>query len=218
MNQETVRNRIQQIGIIPAIRVASAEDAEFAVEAISASGIPIAEVTMTVPGACAVIQKLASKHPELIIGAGTVVDLETARRCLDSGSRFLSSPNLNLAVIDFARKHGVVVFPGASTPTEIFTAWEAGSDFVKVFPCSAHGGASYIRSLKAPFPQIPLIASGGVTEQTAADFIQAGSAAVGIGRDLVSVEAIRRRKADWFDELSRRFLEIIENARHPEGD
>lgn len=218
MNKDTVRNRIQQLGIMPAIRLASAEDAEFAVEAISASGLPIAEVTMTIPGACAVIQKLAGKHPDLIIGAGTVVDMDMARRCLDAGSRFLSSPNLNLDVIDFARKHDVVVFPGALTPTEIVTAWEAGSDFVKVFPCSALGGANYIRTLRAPLPEIPLIASGGVTEQTAADFIVAGSTAVGIGRDLVSIEAIRRRKPEWFDELVRRFLKIVHDARHPQSD
>jgi 2-dehydro-3-deoxyphosphogluconate aldolase/(4S)-4-hydroxy-2-oxoglutarate aldolase len=217
MNKETVRDRIEQIGILPAIRVASAEDAEFAVEAISAAGLPIAEVTMTIPGACGVIAKLASKHPELIIGAGTVVDLETARRCVDSGSRFLSSPNLKLEVVDFARTHDVVVIPGALTPTEIWAAWEAGSDFVKVFPCSALGGANYIRALTAPLPHIPLIASGGVTEQTAADFILAGSTAVGIGRDLVSLEAIRRRKPEWFVELVRRFLQIVEDARHPEG-
>jgi 2-dehydro-3-deoxyphosphogluconate aldolase / (4S)-4-hydroxy-2-oxoglutarate aldolase len=217
MNRETVRDRILQIGILPAIRLASAEDAEFAVEAIFAGGLPVAEVTMTIPGACAVIEKLASKHPDLIIGAGTVVNMETARRCLDAGSRFLSSPNLNLAVVDIARKHDVVVFPGALTPTEIVTAWEAGSDFVKVFPCSALGGADYIRALRAPLPQIPLIASGGVTEQTAGDFIVAGSSAVGIGRDLVSIEAIRRRKPEWFVELVRRFLQIVEDARHPEG-
>jgi 2-dehydro-3-deoxyphosphogluconate aldolase / (4S)-4-hydroxy-2-oxoglutarate aldolase len=218
MNKETVRNRIEQIGIVPAIRVASADDAEFAVESILAAGIPIAEVTMTVPGACAVIEKLAHKHSHLIIGAGTVVDMETARRCLGAGARFLSSPNLKVEIIDFARKNEVVVFPGALTPTEVWTAWEAGSDFVKVYPCSALGGANYIRALRAPLPQIPLIASGGVTEQTVADFIHAGCAAVGIGRDLVSPEAIRRRQPDWFHELSRRFLQTVETARHPEGN
>ncbi len=218
MNKETVRRRIEQLGIIPAIRVASADDASFAVESIAASGLPIAEVTLTIPGALDVIRQLAAKHPELVIGAGTVLDTETARQCLDAGARFITSPELNLEVVDFALKHGVTVLPGAMTPTEIAAAWRAGSDFVKVFPCSALGGAAYIRSLKAPFPRISLVASGGVTEQTAAEFIHAGSAVVGIGRDLVSPEAIRRRQAHWFQELVRRFLEIVSRARRPDAD
>jgi 2-dehydro-3-deoxyphosphogluconate aldolase/(4S)-4-hydroxy-2-oxoglutarate aldolase len=216
MNRETVRRRIQQFGILPAIRVASAEDAIFAVEAIQASGLPVAEVTMTIPGAVGVIEKLAAKHPDLVVGAGTVTDIEYAKRCLDAGARFLSSPNLNREVVEFARKHDVAVLPGALTPTEVYDAWKAGSDFVKVYPCSAMGGAGYIRALRFPLPRIPLIASGGVTQQSVPDYIRAGVAAVGIGRDLVSPEAIKRRTPDWFVVLTRRFIDLVETARQPQ--
>jgi 2-dehydro-3-deoxyphosphogluconate aldolase/(4S)-4-hydroxy-2-oxoglutarate aldolase len=173
MNKETIRTRIEQIGIVPAIRFASAGDALFAVNAVADSGIPIAEVTMTVPGAVDVISELARRRPELIVGAGTILDIETARRCLDAGAKFLTSPGLDIQIVEFAVKSNVVVFPGALTPTEIVTAWKAGSDFVKVFPCSLLGGASYIRALKSPFPDIPLIAAGGVTQGNTADFILA---------------------------------------------
>ena len=215
MNKETVRSRIEQIGIIPAIRLFSSEDALFAVKAVSESGIPIAEVTMTVPGAVDVIRELARKDADLIVGAGSVVDVETARRCLDAGARFLTSPGLDLEMVEFAVKQGVVVFPGALTPSEIMAAWKAGSDFVKVFPCSPLGGASYIKALKAPFPHIPLIASGGVNQQTAADFILAGAVAVGIGRELIYPEAIRQREPDWIQNLAGRFLQIVKDARAP---
>lgn len=215
MNKETVRSRIEQIGIIPAIRLFSSEDALFAVKAVSESGIPIAEVTMTVPGAVDVIRELARKDADFIVGAGSVVDVETARRCLDAGARFLTSPGLDLEMVEFAVKQGVVVFPGALTPSEIMAAWKAGSDFVKVFPCSPLGGASYIKALKAPFPHIPLIASGGVNQQTAADFILAGAVAVGIGRELIYPEAIRQREPDWIQNLAGRFLQIVKDARAP---
>jgi 2-dehydro-3-deoxyphosphogluconate aldolase / (4S)-4-hydroxy-2-oxoglutarate aldolase len=213
MNRATIRARIEEIGIIPAIRLASANDALFAVTAVADSGIPIAEVTMTVPGALEVISELVRDRPELIVGAGTVVDTEMARRCLGAGAMFLSSPGLDLEVVEFAVKQNVVVFPGALTPSEVMTAWKAGSDFVKVFPCSRLGGASYINALKSPFPHIPLIASGGVTQGNTADFILAGAAAVGIGRDLINREAVRRRELDWIRELAGRFLQIVKRAR-----
>lgn len=213
MNKETVRTRIEQIGIVPAIRLSSAEDALFAVEAVSESGIPIAEVTMTTPGAVELISNLAHNKPDLIVGAGTIIDVETARRCLDAGAKFLTSPEVDIQVVEFAVKHNVVVFPGALTPSEVVTAWKAGSDFVKVFPCSLLGGPSYIRTLKSPFPQIRLIASGGVTQTNAADFILAGAVGVGIGRDLISPEAVQRRQLDWIRELSGRFLQIVGEAR-----
>jgi 2-dehydro-3-deoxyphosphogluconate aldolase / (4S)-4-hydroxy-2-oxoglutarate aldolase len=213
MNRESVKARIEQIGIIPAIRSSSAEDALFAVEAVSNSGIPIAEVTMTTPGALDVITALARSRPELIVGAGSIVDIETARRCLDAGAKFLTSPGLDLQIVEFAAKQNAVVLPGALTPSEIMAAWKADSDFVKVFPCSLLGGASYIRALKSPFPNVPLIASGGVTERNIGDFFLAGAAAVGIGRDLISPEAVRRREPDWIRELARRFLQIIKDTR-----
>jgi 2-dehydro-3-deoxyphosphogluconate aldolase/(4S)-4-hydroxy-2-oxoglutarate aldolase len=213
MNKETIRARIEEIGIIPAIRLSSAEDALFAVKAVADSGIPIAEVTMTTPGAIEVIAELARDRPELIVGAGTIVDSETARRCLDAGAMFLSSPGLDLEVVDFAVKQNVVVFPGALTPSEIMAAWKAGSDFVKVFPCSRLGGAGYINALKSPFPYIRLVAAGGLTQRNTADFILAGATAVGIGRDLINPEAVRRRELDWIRELAGRFLQIVKRAR-----
>jgi 2-dehydro-3-deoxyphosphogluconate aldolase / (4S)-4-hydroxy-2-oxoglutarate aldolase len=215
MTRQTIRRKIEQIGIIPAIRLHSAEDAAFAVEAVAESGIPIAEVTLTVPSAVDVIRKAAAKNSQLIVGAGTVLDLKAAQSCLDAGARFLTSPGFDAELVEFALKHNLVVFPGALTPTEIVAAWRAGSDFVKVFPCSMVGGAAYIRTLKAPFPQIPLIASGGVGEQTAFDFLRAGAVAIGVGRDLISQEAIRSREKDWIRELGRRFLQIVEEARSP---
>jgi 2-dehydro-3-deoxyphosphogluconate aldolase / (4S)-4-hydroxy-2-oxoglutarate aldolase len=215
MNQETVRRRIEEIGIIPAIRLSSAEDAIFAVEAVAEDGIPVAEVTMTVPGAIGAIGELARKHPDLIVGAGTVLDKDTAQRCVDAGARFITSPGLDLEVVEFARKQGVTVLPGAMTPTEIMAAWKAGADFVKVFPCAPMGGVNYIRTLKAPFPDVPLIAAGGVGQQTAADFFRAGVLAIGVGRDLISPEAIRRREKDWIRELAQRFLQIVAEARAP---
>jgi 2-dehydro-3-deoxyphosphogluconate aldolase/(4S)-4-hydroxy-2-oxoglutarate aldolase len=213
MNKETIRSRIEQIGIVPAIRLSSAEDALFAVEALAESGIPIAEVTMTTPGAINVISGLARNQPELIVGAGTIIDLEMARRCLDAGAKFLTSPGLDIEVVEFAVKNNVVVFPGALIPTDIMAAWKAGADFVKVFPCALLGGANYIRTLKSPFPHISFIASGGVTQGNAADFIQAGASAVGIGRDLINPEAVHRREVDWIRELAGRFLQIVSEAR-----
>ncbi len=217
MSKEAVRECIERVGIIPAIRLSSAEDAWFAAEAISDSGIPIVEVTMTIPGAIDMIRQLAQKDSKLIVGAGTVSGVETARRCLDAGAQFLTSPGLDLEVTEFAVEHDVVVFPGVLTPSEIMAAWKAGSDYVKVFPCSLLGGASYIRTLKSPFPDIPLIAAGGVTQQTTTDFIQAGAVAVGIGHDLIYPEAVRRRDRNWILELGRRFVQIVSDARSPKA-
>jgi len=217
MSRERVRSRIEQVGIIPAIRFSSTEDAWFAVEAIAETGIPIVEVTMTIPGAVEMIRELVKKDPELIVGAGTVDDVECARRCLDAGAQFLTSPGMDNQVVEFAVKQEVVVFPGAMTPSEVMAAWKAGADFVKVFPCSMLGGADYIKTLKSPFPNVPIIASGGVTQQTTVDFIQAGAVAVGIGRDLVYPEAVRRRDRDWILELGRRFVKIVNDARSPQA-
>jgi 2-dehydro-3-deoxyphosphogluconate aldolase/(4S)-4-hydroxy-2-oxoglutarate aldolase len=217
MNKQEVRERIEAVGIIPAIRLSSAEDAMFAADAIVESGIPILEVTMTVLGAVRVISKLARNHPSLIVGAGTLHDIDCARQCLDAGAAFLTTPALDLEIVQFAKDSDVVVFPGALTPSEVLMAWKAGSDFVKVFPCAPVGGPSYIRALKNPFPNIPLIASGGVNQQTAEDFIHAGAIALGIGRDLIQPNAIARRERGWIRELSRRFLAIVKEARAQNG-
>ena len=213
MKREQVRARIQEIGIIPAIRLSSAADALFAAEVVAANGIPIVEVTMTVPGAVDVIHELSRSDPKFIVGAGSVFEVEMARKCLHAGAKFLTSPGLDLEIVDFASKNDVVVFPGAMTPTEITAAWKAGVDFVKVFPCSQLGGAGYIRALRSPFPHIPLIAAGGVNQQTAGDFILAGAVALGVGRDLIQPDAIERRQREWIHELSRRFIKIIKTAR-----
>jgi 2-dehydro-3-deoxyphosphogluconate aldolase / (4S)-4-hydroxy-2-oxoglutarate aldolase len=215
MTKEQVRNRIQDIGIIPAIRLSSARDALFAAEAVSSSGIPIVEVTMTVPGAIKVISELARSNSELVVGAGTVTDVECAGRCLDAGAVFLTSPGLDLEIVEFALKKKTVVFPGALTPSEIMAAWKAGADFVKVFPCSLLGGPAYIKALKSPFPKVPLIASGGVNQQSAAAFIHAGAAALGIGHDLIQPDAIERREGGWIRELSGRYLKMVKDARSP---
>ena len=213
MKKEEVRARIEEIGIVPAIRLSSAEDARFATEAVSHGGIPIVEITMTVPGAIEVISDLARNSPELIVGAGTLFDVETARRCLDAGATFLTSPGLDLAIVEFARKENIVVLAGALTPTEVTTAWKAGADFVKVFPCSQVGGESYIRALKRPFPQVRLIAAGGVNQQTAANFILAGASAIGVGGELIPKDAIQLRQAERIQELARRFVGFVHNAR-----
>jgi 2-dehydro-3-deoxyphosphogluconate aldolase / (4S)-4-hydroxy-2-oxoglutarate aldolase len=213
LTKEAIRARIEEIGIVPAVRLSSSEDAMFAAEAVCSSGIPIVEVTMTVPGAVKIIHSLTAGSPDLIAGAGSVLDVEMARRCLDAGARFLTTTGLDLEIVEFALKKNVVVFPGACTPTEITNAWKAGSDFVKVFPCSAMGGAGYIRALRGPFPTIPFIAAGGVNQTTVGEFIAAGANAVGIGGDLIHQEAIRRRERDWIRELSRRYVGLIKQAR-----
>ena len=213
MTKDEVRARIEEIGIVPALRVSSANDALFAAECISSSGINIVEVTMTVPGALEVISELTRSFPHLIAGAGTVWTLETARRCLDAGAKFLTSTGLDLEVVALAVKEKVAVFPGALTPTEVMTAWKAGSDFVKVFPCSQVGGAEYIRALKAPFREVRLIASGGVNQQNARDYIHAGAAAIGIGKDLIPHQAIQKRQPHRIHELGRRFVAMVKEAR-----
>jgi 2-dehydro-3-deoxyphosphogluconate aldolase/(4S)-4-hydroxy-2-oxoglutarate aldolase len=213
MTKEAIRASIAEVGIIPAVRLASAEDARFAAEAIYSSGIPIVEVTMTVPGAVAVISQVAKQNSALIVGAGTVFDVETAQRCLDAGAAFLTTTGIDLEIVNFAVKHGTVIFPGALTPGEVMAAWKAGADFVKIFPCAQVGGPGYIRALKAPFQKIPLIASGGVNQENASDFIRAGAVALGIGRDLIHPDAIRRREDGWIRELSRRYLSMVKQAR-----
>jgi len=213
MTREETRAKIKEIGIIPAVRLYSAEDALFAAEAICGSGIPIVEVTMTVPGAVEVIRELTRRNTGVLVGAGTLFHVETARRCLDAGASFLTTPGLNLEIVNFALGRGVVVFPGALTPSEIMAAWEVGPDFVKVFPCFANGGPRYIQALKGPFAEVPLIASGGVNQSNAVDFIRAGAVALGIGRDLIHQDAIRRRERGWIVELARRYTNMVKEAR-----
>jgi 2-dehydro-3-deoxyphosphogluconate aldolase / (4S)-4-hydroxy-2-oxoglutarate aldolase len=212
-NKHEVRARIEEIGIIPSLRTASADEARFAAETVSQAGIPLVEVTMTVPGALKVIADLVRKMPDLVAGAGTVMDIDVARRCVDAGAKFLTSPGFDLRVVEFAIKEDVLVLPGALTPTEVMAAWQAGADLVKVFPCAQLGGATYIKALKGPFPQVPLVAAGGVNQQTAGDFIVAGAAAVGVGAELIPRRALEQREPAWILELAHRFLSIIKEAR-----
>src|SRR5271165_943904 len=179
MNREEVCARIREIGIVPAIRVSSNEDAQFAVEAITHSGIPIVEITMTVPRAVELISHLVKQNPDLIVGAGTVLDTRTARMCADAGASFLTAPGLDLEIVEFAVMQKLAVLPGGLTPTEVIAGWKAGADFVKVFPCAQVGGEKYIKALSTALPQIPLIAAGGVNQATAMHFILSGAAAIG---------------------------------------
>ncbi len=211
--KEEVFARIEEIGILPAIRAPSAEDAVFAAEEMLKAGIPIVELTMTVPGALGAISRLSRAHPELVVGAGTVLNVETARACLDAGAAFITSPGLDLEIVDFAKKHNIACIPGALTPTEAMMAIKAGADLIKIFPCAQVGGPHYIKALKAPFPGARFIASGGVNQSTARDFILAGAAALGIREELIPASAIERRDESWLRELAGRFLGIVRRAR-----
>jgi 2-dehydro-3-deoxyphosphogluconate aldolase/(4S)-4-hydroxy-2-oxoglutarate aldolase len=213
MKKSEVRSRIVDTGIIPGVRVNATDDARFAAEAVHRAGIPIAEITLTVPKAIEVISHLAKKLPDMVVGGGTVLDTETAQRCLDAGAKFLTSPGLVTEVVEFAVKKDVVVFPGALTPTEVITAWKAGADFVKIFPCAQVGGPVYLRALKVPLPQVPLIASGGVNQLSAFNFILAGATALGIGGELMPLEAVQRRNEEQIQELARRFIGMVRDAR-----
>lgn len=213
MRRKEACAQIEKIGIIPAIRTSSAEDAHFAAEAVSRGGIPVVEITMTVPGAIDVITHLVRFHPQMLVGAGTVLNVETARKCVDAGASFLTSPDFKPALVEFAAKEDIAVLPGVLTPTEVVAAWEAGSDMVKVFPCSQVGGEGYIQALKTSFPEIPLIAAGGVNQLTAAHFILSGACAIGVGAELIPPEAIERRQAERIHELALRFSEFVKGAR-----
>ncbi len=214
MSRERVLQRIREVGIVPVVRAESAEEAGRAIAAIMAGGVPVLEVTMTVPGAVRLIEDLARRFgAEAVVGAGTVLDPETARACILAGAQFVVSPSTNASTIACCRRYGVPVMPGALTPTEVVAAWEAGADMVKIFPCSAVGGASYIKALKAPLPQIDLIPTGGVNLQTAADFIKAGSTALGVGADLVDVKALREGKDALLTERAQKLVEIVRAAR-----
>src|SRR3989442_11933023 len=214
MNKQKVRDRIAEIGIVPVVRASSSREALIAAEAGCQGGIPIVEITMTVPGAVEVIRELSkSSASEVLIGAGTVLDVETACRCLDAGAQFLVSPGLNLPTVEFAVREKVLIMAGALTPTEVITAWNAGSDFVKIFPCGQVGGAKYIKALKGPLPQIPLVPTGGVNLNTAAEFIEAGAAALGIGGELVQADALKSNKPEIIVENARKFLAIVKQAR-----
>jgi 2-dehydro-3-deoxyphosphogluconate aldolase/(4S)-4-hydroxy-2-oxoglutarate aldolase len=214
MKREEIRQRILDIGIVPVVRASSAKLAVAAVKAICAGGIPIIEMTMTVPGAIDVIRELsASLGSEIVIGAGTVLDAATAKRCLDAGAEFIVSPAIDPDTVELAKGEGKLIMPGALTPNEVIDAWKKGADFVKVFPCGAVGGPQYIKSLKAALPQIPLVPTGGVTLANAAAFIGAGASALGVGADLVSEKALMSGDVESITKTAGLYFESVHKAR-----
>jgi 2-dehydro-3-deoxyphosphogluconate aldolase / (4S)-4-hydroxy-2-oxoglutarate aldolase len=214
MDKQQVMARIRDVGIVPVIRAESADEAARVIDAIRAGGVSVLEITMTVPGAVGLIAEVARRvGNDVVVGAGTVLDAETARAVILAGARFVVSPALDLATIACCRRYGVPVAPGALTPTEVVAAWQAGADIVKVFPANAVGGASYIKALKAPLPQIELCPTGGVSLETAADFIKAGASALGVGNDLVDLKALRAGQAQAITDKAKRFVEIVKTAR-----
>lgn len=214
MDKLEIRERVAEIGVIPVVRASSSEIACIAAEAVAAGGIPIVEITMTVPGAIEVIRDLTrNARNGLLVGAGTVLDVETAERCIEAGAKFLVSPVLDLKTVALAARRGVVMIAGALTPTEILTAWRAGSDFVKVFPCGSLGGPAYLRALRGPLPQVPLVPTGGVSLETAGDFIRAGAAALGVGNELLQPEAPGGGMSTAISRTAARFAAIVREAR-----
>ncbi len=214
MAKVDVLKRIEQVGVIPVVRATSSDEAIAVAEAIGEGGIPLLEITLTVPGAIGVIAELSKRYGnDVLVGAGTVLDAEAARACIDAGAQFVVSPALNLQTIEQCRKEDVPIFPGALTPTEVVTAWQAGADAVKVFPCSAVGGAKYLRALKAPLPQIKLVPTGGVSLTTAKDFIAAGAWALGVGADLVNTRAMQAGDRQSVVDAARNYVAAVREAR-----
>jgi 2-dehydro-3-deoxyphosphogluconate aldolase/(4S)-4-hydroxy-2-oxoglutarate aldolase len=214
MDKQRVRERIIEIGIVPVVRASSPAEACLAADAVRQGGIPIVEITMTVPGALDVIRELVKNcGSDVLVGAGTVLNAESARRCIDAGAQFLVSPGLNLETVAFSAREGKLIMAGALTPTEVMAAWDAGADIIKVFPCGQVGGAKYIKALKGPFPQIPFIPTGGVNLNTAAEFLEAGCVALGIGGELVQADALKANKPEIIAENAKKFLAIVKHTR-----
>lgn len=214
MNKQEVLEKIKEIGIVPVLRADSADEAMQLAEAIIAGGINCLEITMTVPNAVEVIEKTAAKYGnDVLIGAGTVLDVETARRCVEAGAKFIVTPCLIPEIIDYCKETGILICAGSLTPTEVFTAWSAGADVIKVFPASAMGGSGYIKALKAPFPKIELMPTGGVSLETIGDFFRAGVIGVGVGGELVNLKDLREGRAENISESARKYVEIIKTIR-----
>lgn len=214
MNREEVLQQIRKVALVPVLRATSADLAIKAAAAIEAGGVSLLEVTMTVPGAIDVISAvIKSSQGRVLVGAGTVLDAETARACIIAGAQFIVSPALNERTIELCRRYSVVVIPGALTPTEIVTAWEAGADIVKVFPCGALGGPRYLSVLKGPLPQIELIPTGGVSLSNAADYLAAGACALGVGSDLVDSSALAKGNMEIITENAKKYVAVVQQAR-----
>lgn len=214
MTKQQILSSIIDIGIVPVVRTASAASAIQAVEAIYNGGIRAAEITMTVPGAIRALEKVADAFGDrIVLGAGTVLDSETARAAMLAGAEFFVSPSLKLSTIEIARRYSKVVMPGALTPTEVLAAWEAGADIVKIFPCGNVGGPKYIKALRAPFPHIEMIPTGGVNLETAGEFLKAGACAVAVGAELVDAKSLKEGRLDLIEEKARQYLAAIAKAR-----
>ncbi|MGA8937905.1 MAG: bifunctional 4-hydroxy-2-oxoglutarate aldolase/2-dehydro-3-deoxy-phosphogluconate aldolase, partial [Acidobacteriaceae bacterium] len=209
MDKAAVLKGLEEMGLVPVLRAASVEKALALAEAVAAGGVSVLEVTMTVPGALEVIRRLVKERPGMLVGAGTVLDPETARACILEGAQFVVSPALNLRTIAMCHRYSVAVLPGALTPTEVVTAWEAGADVVKVFPAGAMGGAKYLASLKGPLPQVKMIPTGGVSLGTAREFLEAGAFALGVGSDLVDAKAMAAGKPEVVTETARKYLAVV---------
>jgi 2-dehydro-3-deoxyphosphogluconate aldolase / (4S)-4-hydroxy-2-oxoglutarate aldolase len=214
MTKQEVRAQIENVGIVPVIRASSAEEARFAAGCVSKGGVPIVEITMTVPGAVEVIRELSKTMPEVLVGAGTVLDEDSARKCADAGAKFLVTPGFDAPTVAAAREMDLLIMAGALTPSEIMAASKSGADFVKVFPCGSLGGPKYVQTLRGPFPQIPFVPTGGVNLETAADYIRAGAAALGVGGELISKDALKARDGDVISKLSALFLDLVRDARN----
>ncbi|PYV24872.1 MAG: 2-dehydro-3-deoxyphosphogluconate aldolase [Acidobacteria bacterium] len=205
---------IREVGLVPIVRAPSPEDAFRAAEAIVSGGIGIAEITMTVPNAIRVMERVVERYGDkVLLGAGTILDPETCRSALLAGAEFIVTPSLDVGVIEVARRYSKPCFPGALTPTEVVKAWQAGADLVKIFPCGPVGGPRYIKALKGPFPQIDFVPTGGVNLETTPEFIKAGAAAVAVGGELVDLKALREGNLDVITSNARRFLEAVRTAR-----
>ena len=213
MNKSEVISRIVECGVIPVIRASSKEEAHSVIDAIVEGGITCIEVTMTVPGAVQLIAELSKTRDDLLIGAGSVLEAETARECINAGAKFIVSPATNFDTIVYCNESEVAVMPGALTPTEIVNAWDAGADFVKVFPISAVGGAKYLKSIKAPLPHIKIIPTGGADQTTIGELIKAGADAVGVGSDLADVSAIHNGRSADITSMARKYLSMVAEAR-----
>lgn len=212
--QETTQQIIERVGLIPVLRAKSAAQGHAVVEAMIAGGVTVVEVTMTVPGAIDLLKELKKQHgAKLLLGSGTVTNAEQAQATIDAGAEFVVSPSLHPEVIAVTKKNGKISCPGALTPTEAITAWNAGADYVKIFPCSAVGGASYLKALLAPFPHLKVIPTGGVTLQTAESFLRAGARALGVGSDLVNLAAVDAGKPETITETARAYLKVLADVR-----
>jgi len=213
MRKQEVRSIIEKVGIVPVIRASSAEEARFAADCVAKGGVPIVEITMTVPGAVEVIRELVKSMPQVLVGAGTVLNEGSVRQCADAGAQFLVTPGFDAPTVAAARKLDLLIMVGALTPTEIMAASASGADFIKVFPCGSLGGPKYIQALRGPFPKVPFVPTGGVSVETAADYIQAGAAALGVGGEMISKDALKARDGDVISKLAALFVDLVRDAR-----